>query len=398
MCRTTTMPTRAAITVVVLLATLLSPPASFALAARSDLSGQWALQLDPSDAGMKEKWFAAALPAALPIELPGSLQSQGFGNDIAIDTAWTGSIVDRSWFTAPQFEKYRQPGQIKAPFWLQPDKHYVGAAWYQRSVQLPTAWNGRRLVLHLERPHWETRVWIDDREAGICNALGTPHQIDLTHALAAAGGGAGRPHRLTIRVDNAVKVAVGVNAHSVTDHTQSNWNGIVGAIELRATDRVWIDDLQVYPDLAGKCVTVRGRIGTHTGSAGSGTLTLSAERVTSPATLSNGSVRAPRLTPLSILGPGFCCTWPFAPRTSAFSRSEKPRICQSCSIKTPHGVTPRSDRRKMRPPDDQEVPARRDRDGACRGKEAAWSVEATAGGAARPARTARPATDRLRPP
>jgi beta-galactosidase/beta-glucuronidase len=317
MCRTTTMPTRAAITVVVLLATLLSPPASFALAARSDLSGQWALQLDPSDAGMKEKWFAAALPAALPIELPGSLQSQGFGNDIAIDTAWTGSIVDRSWFTAPQFEKYRQPGQIKAPFWLQPDKHYVGAAWYQRSVQLPTAWNGRRLVLHLERPHWETRVWIDDREAGICNALGTPHQIDLTHALAAAGGGAGRPHRLTIRVDNAVKVAVGVNAHSVTDHTQSNWNGIVGAIELRATDRVWIDDLQVYPDLAGKCVTVRGRIGTHTGSAGSGTLTLSAERVTSPATLSNGSVRAPRLTPLSILGPGFCCTWPWAPPKSA---------------------------------------------------------------------------------
>jgi hypothetical protein len=72
----------------------------------------------------------------------------------------------------------------------------------------------------------------------------------------------------------------------------------------------------------------------------------------------------PRVTPFRIPGVGLRCTWPFAPRTSAFSRSEKPRICQSCSIKTPHGVTPRSDRRKMRPPDDQEVPARRDWDGA----------------------------------
>ncbi len=35
--------------------------------------------------------------------------------------------------------------------------------------------------------------------------------------------------------------------------------------------------------------------------------------------------------PLRILGVGFRCTWPFAPRTSAFSRSKKPRTCQPCS-------------------------------------------------------------------
>jgi hypothetical protein len=43
-------------------------------------------------------------------------------------------------------------------------------------------------------------------------------------------------------------------------------------------------------------------------------------------------------TPLRMLGVGFRCTWPFAPRTSAFSRSEKPRICQPCSGKTLNGV------------------------------------------------------------
>ena len=47
-----------------------------------------------------------------------------------------------------------------------------------------------------------------------------------------------------------MKVGVGVNAHSVTDHTQSNWNGLVGQLRLRVSDRIWIDDLQIYPDAA----------------------------------------------------------------------------------------------------------------------------------------------------
>ena len=50
-------------------------------------------------------------------------------------------------------------------------------------------------------------------------------------------------------------------------------------------------------------------------------------------------LRPLRVTPLRILGVGFRCTWPFAPRTCAFSRSEKPRTCQPCSVKMLNGVT-----------------------------------------------------------
>ena len=38
-------------------------------------------------------------------------------------------------------------------------------------------------------------------------------------------------HTLTLRVDNRVIVNVGAWAHSVTDHTQGNWNGLIGAME-----------------------------------------------------------------------------------------------------------------------------------------------------------------------
>ena len=75
-------------------------------------------------------------------------------------------------------------------------------------------------------------------------------------------------HRLTIRVDNRLVVDVGVNSHSVTDHTQGNWNGIVGRIELAATPPVWVDDLQVFPHVATRSASVTGRIGNATGRPG----------------------------------------------------------------------------------------------------------------------------------
>ena len=165
-----------------------------AVAAEESLSlaGQWRFQLDRSDAGLGERWFERTLPGT--IRLPGSLPAQGIGDEVTVDTKWTGGILDRAWFTAAEYEKYRQPGNVKVPFWLQPDKCYVGAAWYQRDVEVPAAWESKRVVLTLERPHWETRVWADGKSCGANNSLSTPHKYDL--GLLAPG-----KHQLTIRVD-----------------------------------------------------------------------------------------------------------------------------------------------------------------------------------------------------
>ena len=43
-------------------------------------------------------------------------------------------------------EKYRKEGNIKFPFFLTPDKHYVGAAWYQKEVNIPADWKGERIL------------------------------------------------------------------------------------------------------------------------------------------------------------------------------------------------------------------------------------------------------------
>ena len=250
-------------------------PALFScIAARPEtvsLSGTWRFQLDRANAGVQEKWFERALPGK--IKLPGSLPAQGIGDDVTVDTKWTGDIVDKSWFTAPEYEPYRRPGNVKVPFWLQPDKYYAGAAWYQRDFEIPSKWRGKRVVLTLGRSHWETRVWVDGHEVGSNNSLSTPHEYDLGSELPPG------KHQLTIRVDNSLVVDIGVNSHSISDHTQGNWNGIVGDISLHATTPIWVEDLQVYPHVTSRTVTVKGRLGNATAQAGSGKIEFSLDRV-----------------------------------------------------------------------------------------------------------------------
>jgi hypothetical protein len=214
-----------------------------------DLSGEWQLKLDPESKGITEQWFNKSLPET--IKLPGSLAENGIGDAVTTNTKWTGDIVDSSWFKDPDMAAYRQPGNVKVPFWLQPDKYYAGMAWYRKKVIIPRKWNGKHIELFLERCHWESHVWVDGRDAGMSNSLGTPHQLDLSDWLTPG------EHILTICVDNRVKeINVGVNSHSISDHTQSNWNGVTGRLELRCSPRIRIIHVSLYPDLAKKQVRV----------------------------------------------------------------------------------------------------------------------------------------------
>jgi hypothetical protein len=251
-----------------------------------DLSGTWLFRLDRDDAGEGERWYLADLPES--VNLPGSMTENGKGDDVDVTTPWVGSIIDRSWYTAQKYAKYRQPGNIKVPFWLTPAKHYVGAAWYQKSVEIPEAWKGKRIVLFLERPHWETRLWVDGRDVGFEYSLGTPHIYDLSGFLTAGW------HRLTLRVDNRIKaINVGINAHSITDHTQTDWNGIVGAIRLEANSPVWVDEIRAYPDIKENLVRVVVVLRNNTGKKQSGVLEIAVEAVSGSTGVTPVSLRTP---------------------------------------------------------------------------------------------------------
>ncbi|HET6454373.1 MAG TPA: hypothetical protein VFI02_08210, partial [Armatimonadota bacterium] len=178
------------------------------------LAGTWRFALDPQNVGISESWFNKSLPET--VMLPGSTDSNRKGT-----------------------RNTRKP-DLSHPSRLY---EYTGPAWYQREITIPREWKGKRITLFLERCHWETQAWLDGKPCGMQDSLCVPH----VHELSASPG----HHRLTIRVDNTIKYNVGSWAHSITEETQTNWNGIVGRMELQATPSTYIENVQVYPESKG---------------------------------------------------------------------------------------------------------------------------------------------------
>lgn len=210
-----------------------------------DLSGRWTIDHHAADS-----------LTATRIMLPGSMLTNGIGNPVDASTRFTGSMYDMSYYHAPRFEKYRQPGNIKFPFFLTPSREYVGVAEYSRTVEIPADWKGSDVTLMLERPHITTEVFVNSRYVGKDSTLSVPHRFDVTRYLKP-----GKKNEIKIRVCNTIdNVCVGQDSHSVTDQTQGNWNGITGRIELQSRPRTHITNMALFPDVEAGAVDVKVRI------------------------------------------------------------------------------------------------------------------------------------------
>ncbi|WP_299664601.1 sugar-binding domain-containing protein [uncultured Polaribacter sp.] len=216
-----------------------------------DLSGEWSFKIDSLDTGISEKWFATSFSEK--IILPGSMAENNKGNEVSVNTVWTGNMWNDSlWYKDPKMAKYRQKGNIKVPFWLTPNKVYTGVAWYQKEVEIPEDWKNKKIDLHLERVHWESTLWVDDKKVSMQNSLGTAHNYTDLNELLTAG-----KHIITIRIDNRIKdIDVGADAHSISDNTQTNWNGIIGDIKLMATPKIAIGNVKLYSNIKQNKVKV----------------------------------------------------------------------------------------------------------------------------------------------
>ena len=218
-----------------------------------DLSGEWSYKLDTADVGIAENWQSVKFTEKL--KLPGSLNENNIGFDVSVNTNWTGNMWNDSlWYTDPKMKKYRQEGNVKIPFWLQPNKTYKGAAWYQKEVEIPQDWENSTMNLHLERVHWEATLWIDNEKVAMKNSLATPQNFEIENLKP------GR-HIITLRIDNRVKdINPGLDSHSISDNTQTNWNGVIGDVQLITLPKLFIENIKVYPNINDKSIEVHLKI------------------------------------------------------------------------------------------------------------------------------------------
>lgn len=215
-----------------------------------NLSGKWFIKLDPSSVGIEKEWFSQTFSDT--IQLPGCLQAQGYGGKPSPNTKWWAKmdLSERH----PSMEKYgKDDDNFKLQQFLMPRNHYIGAAWYQRDIEIPKYFDGKHMTLTLERCHWESQVWVDGINLGKNQSLATAHVYDLSKFSAGK-------HVVSIRIDNSEIVSVGKMSHSVSDQTAGTWNGIVGEIALKAMDGVYIQNVRTYPDIQNKSIRIIAEI------------------------------------------------------------------------------------------------------------------------------------------
>ncbi len=241
-----------------------------------DLSGSWRFKMDTEDRGIPEQWFDRSLPEE--VQLPGSMAMNGKGFPVGHHTEFmannwiTNQNPDYVWYEDDRFAPLLGDDEFLYPYWPVKDKYFMGMAWYQKEIEIPEDWDGSDIELYLERPHWETYVWLNNNYLGSQNALGTPHRYTLGQAI--------RPgkNRITVAVDNRIKeVDVGRDSHSVSDNTQTSWNGIIGDIKLIRKERLRFSDVRIFPDVENKLVRLQIGLVNNTGQSQKGQVSLYAQ-------------------------------------------------------------------------------------------------------------------------
>jgi hypothetical protein len=207
------------------------------------LNGYWQFALDTTGIGIQGKWYGHSLPDS--VKLPGTLDENKKG--------------------IPNLKR-------DETMRLSRELMYDGKAWYRKDVDIPEEWKGMEIRLLIERTK-PAKVWIDTSYAGSRDDILTAQYYDLSKWLTP-----GR-HTITILVDNGKgSVPDGVTgSHAWTEHTQSNWNGILGKLCLEARNPAHIGDVQVYPEVEKKNIKVKIKVIASAGRNGRTVITLSAE-------------------------------------------------------------------------------------------------------------------------
>ena len=129
---------------------------------RMDLSGIWQFALD------REGTIKAVDAMTETVQLPGTT-----------DTNKKGDFIGKT-------EETTHLSRIYA---------YKGRAWYRRTVEIPANWNGKAVILMLERTK-PSEIYVDGTFAGSSNDISTPQVFDLSKFLTPGS------HQLAIMVDN----------------------------------------------------------------------------------------------------------------------------------------------------------------------------------------------------
>ena len=133
------------------------PRPDFMRAEWRTLNGPWEFEFDDQNRGLIERWFRRDQPFTRRIVVPFAFQSRMSG------------IGD-------------------------PTFHDI--VWYRRTVDVPAAWKGQRVLLHFGAVDYQATVWVNGEQAASHRGGHTPFSADITDWLKPSG------NVVTVRVED----------------------------------------------------------------------------------------------------------------------------------------------------------------------------------------------------
>ena len=185
------------------------PRPDFMRAEWENLNGVWRFRFDSANAGERLRWFTAPLSGPRPITVPFS---------------WG------------------------APLSGVPDAADIG--WYERTIQVPSSWKGRRVFLVVGASDWRTSAWLDGSTLGEHQGGYTPFSMEITRLVKA-----GVAQRLTMRVDDSPH-PFKLEGKQGYGKARGIWQTVY--LEARGTDP--LDYVHFTPDINKGVVTVHARL------------------------------------------------------------------------------------------------------------------------------------------
>ncbi|MDQ0113896.1 sugar-binding domain-containing protein [Paenibacillus harenae] len=189
------------------------------------IAGSWRFRLDASKQGIENQYFKERLSDG--IQLPGTTAESKKGD----------------YNTAREIAHLTETHPLS------------GYAWYQRDIHIKEEWAGKPIRLYMERTR-VTQVWIGEEWKGTQNSVSAPHVYEF-------GAMSPGTYTLTVLVDNSGLPIKG--GHMTSPDTQTNWNGLLGRIEIQALEPIRMENIQAFPDIAKKSVRLRFNVLNDTG-------------------------------------------------------------------------------------------------------------------------------------